>query len=173
MFVSLLWSCTCSDINNSKSMFQHNNARAHTAHATQDFLHQQGINVKDWPAFPPDMSPIGHARDKLGRLVYRRNAIGNLHQLEATLHKNGPWYLKSCSRTLSCPWEGGSLPTSMPEADTPRHFCELLKISFSCLTLLQVTCNHNTILCLFVLIFCCDCHKILIIPFPNFCYKMS
>ena len=68
-------------------MFQHNNARAHTAHATQDFLHQQGINVKDWPAFPPDMSPIGHARDKLGRLVYRRNAIGNLHQLEATLHK--------------------------------------------------------------------------------------
>nr|KAG5697220.1 hypothetical protein BaRGS_028956 [Batillaria attramentaria] len=39
-------------------VFQHDNARPHTARATQDLLQRSGIQVMPWPALSPDMNPI-------------------------------------------------------------------------------------------------------------------
>ncbi|GFT41331.1 uncharacterized protein TNCV_628721 [Trichonephila clavipes] len=53
------------------AIYQQNNARPHTARLSQQCL--QGYDVLPWPARSPDLSPIEHVCDALGRqLRYRR-----------------------------------------------------------------------------------------------------
>jgi len=58
----------------------HDNARPHTARVTRQFLQRNGIETLQWPAMSPDMNPIEHLCDELGRRVRAR---GNA-QLAAT-----------------------------------------------------------------------------------------
>ena len=47
-----------------------------------DFLRQQGIARMDWPAYSPDLAPIEHAWDELGRRVRNNHApLANLHDM--------------------------------------------------------------------------------------------
>lgn len=48
-------------------VFQHDNATPHRAIIVQQCLNQCGIQPMDWPARSPDLSPIEHAWDVLGR----------------------------------------------------------------------------------------------------------
>ena len=57
---------------NGRCEFQHDNAPAHRARRTTQFLQANQINVLDWPALSPDMSPIEHVWDDLGRRIYAR-----------------------------------------------------------------------------------------------------
>lgn len=67
-------------------ILQHDGARAHTANVTRNFIAQNGIDVLDWPALSPDMSPIEHIWDMLKRRVYARvNPPENLAQLRQAL----------------------------------------------------------------------------------------
>ena len=54
------------------TVFQHDNARPHTAAICRNFLQQQRIDVLPWPARSPDLSPIEHLWDLLGRRVKAR-----------------------------------------------------------------------------------------------------
>jgi len=45
------------------AIFQHDNATTHTCHVSRTFLQQQNVNVLDWPANSPDLSPIEHVWD--------------------------------------------------------------------------------------------------------------
>ena len=47
--------------------FQHDNAKLHTALVTANFLAQNNVNVLPWSALSPDMNPIEHIWDELGR----------------------------------------------------------------------------------------------------------
>ena len=49
--------------------FQDDNTRPHRARVVTDFLQQQNVQHMDWPACSPDLSPIEHAWDELGRRV--------------------------------------------------------------------------------------------------------
>ena len=60
--------------------FQDDNARPHRAHVAVDFLRQQGVTTLPWPAKSPDMSPIEHLWDVLGRNV--RNRLQRFHNVQ-------------------------------------------------------------------------------------------
>ena len=65
--------------------FQHDNARPHTARATTTFLQVNNIAVLPWPSLSPDMAPIEHVWDELGRRVARGRRPQTLHDLRRAL----------------------------------------------------------------------------------------
>lgn len=67
-------------------IFQHDNARPHTARLTQNFLNNANIQVLPWPACSPDMNPIEHLWDHLDRQIRSRPVPPvNLQHLEQCL----------------------------------------------------------------------------------------
>lgn len=50
-------------------VFMHDNARPHTAAIVSEYLRTVEINVMGWPARSPDLNPIEHVWDKLGRQI--------------------------------------------------------------------------------------------------------
>lgn len=63
---------------------QQDNARPHTARVTQRYLRQNNVNVLPWPANSPDLNPIEHIWDVLGRRVHRRHLL-NVQDLRNAL----------------------------------------------------------------------------------------
>ena len=63
----------------------HDNARPHVARICRQFLNRNNVNVLPWPALSPDMNPIEHIWDYLGRKVRARRNVHNLRDLENTL----------------------------------------------------------------------------------------
>ena len=53
-----------------------------------DFFNQNGVQVLPWPAFSPDLNPIEHLWDQLGKRVYsRRHAPINRQLLAMALQE--------------------------------------------------------------------------------------
>lgn len=62
------------------------NARPHTAAIALGYLREVGINILEWPARSPDLNPIEHVWDKLGRQIKLRNpAPANVRELKSAL----------------------------------------------------------------------------------------
>lgn len=69
-------------------IFQQDNARPHTARATTRFLEESNIAVLPWPARSPDLSPIEHVWDMIGRrLGNLPNPPDNLHDLQQRIQE--------------------------------------------------------------------------------------
>ena len=70
-------------------LFMQDNARPHVARMSMDFLNEHGIDVMDWPPHSPDVNPIEHIWDILGRRIRRRTAPPqNLVQLRVALQED-------------------------------------------------------------------------------------
>ncbi|GFT22176.1 transposable element Tcb2 transposase [Trichonephila clavipes] len=48
------------------------NCRPHRANLLEDFLFEEGIARREWPAYSPDVNPIEHVWDALGRRIAGR-----------------------------------------------------------------------------------------------------
>ena len=67
------------------AVMMHDNARPHVAMICRQLLNRNNVNVLPWPAVSPDMNPIEHIWDYLGRKVRARGNIHNLRDLENAL----------------------------------------------------------------------------------------
>lgn len=69
-------------------ILMHDNARPHVARCVGEYLLEVGIEVMDWPAWSPDMNPIEHAWDELGRRVRSRVSLPQtLNDLKTALRE--------------------------------------------------------------------------------------
>ena len=66
-------------------ILMHDNARPHVARICRQFLNRNNVNVLPLPAVSPDMNPIKHFWDYLGRKVRSRGNVHNLRDLENAL----------------------------------------------------------------------------------------
>ena len=54
------------------AILMHDNARPHVSRIFRQFLNRNNVNVLPWPAVSPDMNPIEHIWDYLGKKVRAR-----------------------------------------------------------------------------------------------------
>ncbi|GFV54294.1 transposable element Tcb2 transposase [Trichonephila clavipes] len=66
-----------------RAIFQQDNARPHTSRVSQDCL--RTVTILPWPTKSPDLSPIEHSWDHLGRRVGHPKS---LNELEANIERN-------------------------------------------------------------------------------------
>ena len=55
-----------------RPMFMDDNARPHRARIAQHFLQQEAVQTIPWPAMSPEMKPIEHVWDFIGRKINQR-----------------------------------------------------------------------------------------------------
>ena len=67
------------------AILMHDNERPHVARICRQFLNRNNVNVLPWPVVSPDMNPIEHIWDYLGRKVRARGNVHNLRDLENAL----------------------------------------------------------------------------------------
>ena len=67
------------------AILMYDNARPHVARICRQFLNRNNDNILPWPAVSPDMNPIEHIWDYVGRKVRARGNVHNLRHLENAL----------------------------------------------------------------------------------------
>ena len=72
-------------LNQDPGTLMHDNARPHNARLTQNYLARHNVNVLQWPTCSPDMNPIEHIWDVLGRRARDNHVINNINDLRAAL----------------------------------------------------------------------------------------
>jgi transposase len=69
-------------------IFMHDNARPHTARIVTDYLHDVGIDTMNWLARSPDLNPIEHLWDVVGKQVRaRRGELVSLQELRRVVQE--------------------------------------------------------------------------------------
>jgi transposase len=85
----------------SRPILMDDNARPHRARIAQDYLQQEAIELLPWPAMSPDMNPIEHLWDYLGRKVNARTPkCQNIQELRTALVQEWQQYPQHRLRRL-------------------------------------------------------------------------
>lgn len=67
-------------------IFQQDNASIHVSKQTLDWMKSVDLQVMEWPARSPDLSPIENVWSLLSSIVYDGKQFGNLNDLRKAIH---------------------------------------------------------------------------------------
>jgi transposase len=71
-----------------KPLYMYDNTRPHRSKAVTTYLQREAMTYVPWLAMSPDLNPIEHIWDMLGRRILAREPpVQNIRQLEAALHR--------------------------------------------------------------------------------------
>jgi transposase len=74
------------------------NTRPHLSRAVAAYLQSEAVTAVPWPAMSPDLNPIEHIWDMVGRRIHAREPpVQNIRQLEEHCIENGSSYNKRTS----------------------------------------------------------------------------
>ena len=83
-------------------MYIDENARPHCSRAVTAYLQSEAVTSVPWPVMSPDLNPIEHIWDMLGRRIHAREPpVQNIRQLEAALHREWQQLSQQDIRRLS------------------------------------------------------------------------
>ncbi|GFV82328.1 uncharacterized protein TNCV_3443181 [Trichonephila clavipes] len=103
------------------AIYQQDNARPHTARLSQQYL--QGYDVLPWPARSPDLSPIEHVWDALGRQLQPFRDTGKLtaqmQRLWQDLPQGSKQFREGCESCKDDPRPGQSFLAIIPNTIAP------------------------------------------------------
>jgi transposase len=71
-----------------RHVYMDDNARPHRSRAVTAYLQTEAVTSVPWRAMSPDLNPIEHSWDMLGRRIQARESpVQNSRQFEAALHR--------------------------------------------------------------------------------------
>jgi transposase len=69
-------------------VYMDDNARPHRSRAVTVYLQRESVTSVPWPSMSPDLNPIEHIWDMVGRRIQAREApVQNIRQMEAALYR--------------------------------------------------------------------------------------
>ena len=71
-----------------RPVYMDDNARPHLAQSVTQFMQKNAITTLHWPAMSPDLNPIEHVRNILGRRIQKLDPpVATLQELAQALHQ--------------------------------------------------------------------------------------
>jgi transposase len=71
-----------------RPVYMNDNARTHRSRAVTAYFQSKAVTSVPWPAMSPDLNPIGHIWDMLGRRIHAQEPpVQSIRQLQVALHR--------------------------------------------------------------------------------------
>ncbi|KFM62858.1 Transposable element Tc3 transposase, partial [Stegodyphus mimosarum] len=88
-------------------IFMDDNARPHRTLSVEELLESENVTRMDWPAYYPDLNPIEHVWDALGRRIAARlHPPENTQQLKQMVIEKWAFLPQEMLHQLVLSWEG-------------------------------------------------------------------